>query len=59
MGNLKRNDTPELGFPGGSMVKSPRANAGDRRCTFLAWKDPLEEEMANKLIYKREGDSQT
>ena len=56
MGNLKRNDTNELGFPGSSMVKSPRANAGDRRCTFLAWEDPLEEEMANKLIYKREGD---
>ena len=29
MGNLKKKDTNELGFPGGSVVESPRANAGD------------------------------
>ena len=30
MGNLKKkNDTNELGFPGGSIMESPRANAGD------------------------------
>ena len=32
------------GFPGGSSVKNPPANAGDR---FDPWaKDPLEKEMA-------------
>ena len=29
-------DKPE-GFPGGSMVKNPPANAGQRRCQFSPW----------------------
>ena len=33
-----------LGFPSGSVVKNPPANAGDKR--FLGREDPLEEEMA-------------
>ena len=26
-----------MGFPGGSVVKNPLANAGDRRCKFSLW----------------------
>ena len=35
------------GFPGGSVLKNPPANAGDR-CGFdlWVWEDPLEKEMA-------------
>ena len=33
------------GFPGGSAVKDPPANAGDR-CSSLVQEDPLEKEMA-------------
>ena len=35
----------ERGFPGGSVVKNPPANAGDM-VRSLGWKDPLEKEMA-------------
>ena len=35
-----------MGFPGGSVVKNPPANAGDVWVRFLGWKDPLEEEIA-------------
>ena len=31
------------GFPGGSMVKNPPANAGDAG-SILGWEDPLERE---------------
>ena len=34
----------DLGFPGGSVVKNPPANAGDIRS--LCQEDPLEKEMA-------------
>jgi len=36
------------GFPGGTLVKNPHANAGDARDVDLSlwWEDPLEEEMA-------------
>ena len=33
------------GFPGGSVVKNPPANAGDMGL-ILGWEDALEEEMA-------------
>ena len=33
-----------MGFPGGSVVKNPPANAGDVGSS-LGWEDPLEEEM--------------
>ena len=33
------------GFPSGSAVKDPPANAGDR-CSSLVQEDPLEKEMA-------------
>ena len=35
-----------LGFPGGSAVKNPPANAGDTRIPSLGGEDPLEKEMA-------------
>ena len=35
----------ELGFPGGSALKNPLANAGDL-VQSLCWEDPLEKEMA-------------
>ena len=35
-----------MGFPGGSVVKNPPANAGDTGLTPGSG-DPLEEEMAN------------
>ena len=37
-----------MGFPGGTVVKNPPANAGDARdmSSILSWEDPLEEEMA-------------
>ena len=34
-----------LGFPGGSVVKNPPANAGTE-VGSLGWEDPLESEMA-------------
>ena len=41
---------PEYGgFPGGSLVKSPPANAGDTS-RFLGWEDPWEESMATNLF---------
>ena len=33
-----------MGFPGGSVVKNPPANAGDVGSS-LGWEDPLEREM--------------
>ena len=33
------------GFPGGSVIKNPPANAGNVH-TIPGWEDPLEEEMA-------------
>ena len=33
-----------MGFPGGSVVKNPPANAGDTRL-ILGWEGPLEQEM--------------
>ena len=36
---------PEMGFPGGSVVKNPPANAGDLG-SILGCEDSLEEEMA-------------
>ena len=40
--------TPLKGFPGGSVVKTPFANAGDTGYAgkSLGWEDPLEEGMA-------------
>ena len=35
-----------VGFPGGTVVKNPPANAGDTRVPFRGWEDPLEEERA-------------
>ena len=37
-----------MGFPSGSVVKNPRASAGDARDVFHPWvgKIPLEKEMA-------------
>ena len=37
-----------IGFPGGTMVKNPVANAGDARVKIrsLGWEFPLEKEMA-------------
>ena len=37
-----------MGFPGGTVVKNPRANAGDTemRLQSLGLEDPLEQEMA-------------
>ena len=35
----------QLGFPGGSVVKTPPANAGDE-VRFLGWEDHLEKKMA-------------
>ena len=35
------------GFPGGSAIKNPPANAGDVGL-IPGWKDPLEEEMATQ-----------
>ena len=38
------------GFPGGSVVKNPAANAGDMQETLvwsLGGEDPLEKDMAN------------
>ena len=35
-----------MGFPGGSVVKNPPANAGDTVLS-LCREDPLEKEMAN------------
>ena len=43
-----------LGFPGGSLVKDPPANA-DVGLIFPGWEDPLQEEMATKssiLVWK-------
>ena len=34
-----------MGFPGGSAVKNPLANAGDVALIF-GWEDPLEKEIA-------------
>ena len=36
-----------MGFPGGSVVKNPPANAGDMRTRVqsLGWEDPQEKEM--------------
>jgi len=34
-----------MGFPGGSVVKNPPANAGDMGSP-LGWENPLEKEMA-------------
>ena len=31
----------EGGFPGGSVVKKPSANAGDTQVLSLGWEDPL------------------
>ena len=47
----------EMGFPGGSLVKNPPANAGDigDAGRSLSQKDPLEVEMAthsNILVWK-------
>ena len=36
--------TQYSGFPGGSVVKNPTANAGDMG-SILGWEDPLEKEM--------------
>ena len=38
----------QVGFPGGSVVKNPPANAGDAgdQVRSLGWEDPLEQEMA-------------
>ena len=42
---------PEYGgFPGGSLVKNPPANAGDMN-RFLGWEDPWEESMATNSFY--------
>ena len=38
--------TQERGFPGGSVVKNPPANAGDTG-SIPGLKEPLEKEMAN------------
>ena len=35
-----------MGFPGGAVVKSPPANAGDPIALSLGQEEPLEEEMA-------------
>jgi len=35
----------EKGFPDGSMVKNPPANAWDAGLIVEVWEDPLEEEM--------------
>ena len=43
-----------LGFPGGSLVKDPPANA-DVDLIFPGWEDPLQEEMATNssiLVWK-------
>ena len=44
-----------LGFPGGSLVKDPPANAGDVALILLGREDPLEQEMATNssiLVWK-------
>ena len=38
-----------MGFPGGSVVKNLRANAGDVRVWSLGQEDPLEKQMATYL----------
>ena len=37
------------GFPGGSVVKNPPANAADLSSS-LGWEDPLEQEMATHPV---------
>ena len=44
-GGSKNELRGEVGFPGGSVVKNPPANAGDTSSS-LAWEDPLEMERA-------------
>ena len=39
-----------MGFPGGSVVKNPPANAGDAGLS-LGWEDPLGEGNGNPLQY--------
>jgi len=38
------------GFPGGSVVKNPLANAGDSGL-IPGWEEPLEEDSGNPLQY--------
>ena len=45
MSLLKSNTKVVLGFPGGSVVKNPPANAGDMGWSQVQ-EDPLEREMA-------------
>ena len=42
------------GFPGGSVVKNPPANAGDMGL-ILGWEDALEEEMATDFTILASG----
>ena len=51
-----------FGFPGGSVVKNPPANAGDTRSVprwgrSLAWEDPSGERNSNPLLYSFLGNS--
>ena len=39
-----------MGFPGGSVVKNPPANAGDVGL-ILGWEDPLENKMATLSVF--------
>ena len=47
--HIPQYSSSNWGFPGGSGVKNPPANAGWFQS--LVWKDPLEEEMATPLQY--------